>query len=125
MTRITELKTKKWFTVWDGVLLAALALLSVLALLLFPKAEGGIADVYVGDQLVQSMSLSVNATYTVQTENGYNVVTVENGKVFVSDADCADKTCVKTGKTSQEGGTICCLPHGVKVVVRGESGVDG
>ncbi|MFR4337598.1 MAG: NusG domain II-containing protein [Lachnospira pectinoschiza] len=46
----------------------------------------------------------------------------------MTDADCPDKLCVKTGMISKTGETIVCLPHRVVVEIIGaaadDSGVD-
>ena len=46
----------------------------------------------------------------------------------MTDADCPDKLCVKTGRISKTGETIVCLPHRVVVEIIGaaadDSGVD-
>lgn len=45
-----------------------------------------------------------------------NVLIVENGAVYIKDADCPDKLCVKQGKITKAGQSIICLPN--KLVVR-------
>ena len=36
---------------------------------------------------------------------------IQDGQVFISEADCPDGLCVNTGKISKTGQTIICLPH--------------
>lgn len=48
-----------------------------------------------------------------------NTVTVRGGAVCVSDADCPDRICVRTGWISADGETIVCLPHRLVVTVTG------
>ena len=50
-------------------------------------------------------------------EGGFNRVEIKDGQVSVTDADCPDKTCVKTGRIKDHGQTIVCLPHRVVVEV--------
>lgn len=47
---------------------------------------------------------------------GTNTVHAENGAISITDANCPDKLCVKTGKITNETYPIVCLPH--KLVVR-------
>ena len=61
-------------------------------------------------------NLDTNGTFTVRTDLGTNVIEIKDGKVYVSEADCPDKLCVKQGPISKAGETIVCLPH--KLVVR-------
>ncbi len=49
-------------------------------------------------------------------DGGWNDITIENSGIFVSDADCPDKTCVKSGKLRNENFPIICLPH--RLVIR-------
>ncbi len=48
---------------------------------------------------------------------GWNLIRVEDGTVRCADADCPDKICVQTGKISEEGSVIACLPHRLLVSV--------
>lgn len=49
-------------------------------------------------------------------DGGYNIVRISNGKVSVSEADCPDKTCIRTGELRAENVPIVCLPH--KLVIK-------
>ena len=49
-------------------------------------------------------------------DGGSNIVCIRDGTVCVSDADCPDRTCVKTGVLRNEGTPIVCLPH--KLIIR-------
>ena len=49
-------------------------------------------------------------------DGGYNIVEIGEGNTIrISEADCPDKTCMKTGKLS-DGVPIVCLPH--KLVIK-------
>ncbi|MBO7395029.1 MAG: NusG domain II-containing protein [Ruminococcus sp.] len=49
-------------------------------------------------------------------DGGYNIVEIDEGNTIrISEADCPDKTCVKTGELS-DGVPIVCLPH--KLVIK-------
>ena len=123
---MTDWKTKKLFTTADALLLLFIALLSVAAIFFLPQKSGALADVYVDNQLICTLSLAKDGEYTVPTAAGQNVVAVQNGKIYMKSADCPDKSCVYAGKTNLKGSVIACLPHGVKIVVRGKKeGVDG
>ncbi len=49
------------------------------------------------------------------------VIHIRSGKVWVTDADCADKTCEHTGKIGRAGQSIVCLPNSVVVTINGAS----
>ena len=119
-------KTRKLFTFIDGLLLAAIALIATVGLLFLPKGEGKVADVYLGGTLYTTLSLAKDGEYPLPIPNGTNVIAIEGGKIYMKTADCPDRSCVYAGKISKKGSVIACLPHGVKIVVRGErEGVDG
>ncbi|MBQ7044954.1 MAG: NusG domain II-containing protein [Clostridia bacterium] len=46
----------------------------------------------------------------------HNTITIENGKAFVSYADCPDKVCFKNAPINKRGETIICLPN--KVIIQ-------
>ena len=62
-------------------------------------------------------SLSEDQEVPVQTEYGYNIVQIEDGMVFMKDADCPDKYCIHQGKTNRKNQSIVCLPHKLMVEV--------
>ncbi len=66
----------------------------------------------------------VNAvTLTIDIEKDgvvTNVLHVEKGEAYVTDAKCPDKLCEKQGKISRLNETIVCLPNEVVVTVTGD-----
>ena len=121
----SELKNKKLFGVADAVVLLLVLAISLAGILLLPKKAGEVADVYVSGKLYASLPMNQDTELVVTTEKGTNVVTVSDGKVCISRADCKGRDCVAAGQISKKGSAIACLPHEVKIVVRGETGVDG
>ena len=69
--------------------------------------------------------LSEDRTVRIEGAAGYNILVIEGGEVWLSEADCPNLLCVKTGKIRYAGQSIVCLPH--KLAVRiggGASGLD-
>ena len=65
---------------------------------------------------------------TFPLNGGTNILVVENGEAWVSEANCPDKVCMGMGKISRNGEFIACLPNRLLVVVEGaaeSSPVDG
>ena len=62
-------------------------------------------------------SLTEDQEISVRTEYGYNIVQIEDGMVFMKDADCPDKYCIHQGKTNRKNQSIVCLPHKLMVEV--------
>lgn len=95
----------------------------------FVKKDGAFVQIKVDGQVVNTIPVNQNETLTIEGyQGGSNIVTIENGGVTMTDADCPDKLCVKTGRISKTGETIVCLPHRVVVEIIGaaadDSGVD-
>ena len=53
-----------------------------------------------------------------------NTVVIKDSYVFMTDADCPDKLCVKQGKISKSGQMIVCLPNKVVVEIYGEEDLE-
>lgn len=85
--------------------------------------EGAIAKIYVDGQLYKEMPLDTDASITVETERGMNVIFVEDGHVFIQDSDCQDQLCVHMPAISVSGQNIVCLPHHLHIEIEG--GFDG
>lgn len=110
----------------DIMLIATLIIVCVAAFLIINfvvKKDGITAAVKVDGNIVYMLPLEKNASVTVEGyQGGSNTVVIENGTVYMKDADCPDKLCEKTGKISKNGETIVCLPHRVVVEIQGGEG---
>ena len=73
------------------------------------------------DGVEYTYNLSVDGTHTITTDEGYNIVVIEDGQVYVSEADCPNQDCVNTGKVDGVGEQIVCLPHELIVEVVSDS----
>ena len=107
------------------VILAMLLLAGVLFLALrLGREEGGVAVVRVDGRETERHALSVDGVFPLN--GGSNVLVVENGEAWLSEADCPDHLCVKMGKIRYNGQTITCLPNRLTVTVEGgeSNGVD-
>lgn len=97
-----------------SVLLIAAALFLVVEM---TKKDGAGVVVKVDGKEIAEYSLSENATY--ELNGGTNILVIENGKAYLSDANCPDKLCVHQGKISRTGEVITCLPNKLTVTVFG------
>ncbi len=114
--RVKKVKRSKAFTLIDVLVVAALiAAAGICAAFVFaepPKTVTVTAPNY-----EREFALDVDKTIKLE----HLTVRIKDGKVWVTDADCADRTCERTGKISRAGQRIVCLPHGVVVAINGES----
>lgn len=114
-------------------LIGALLLLSAAAgaFLWYDRGEGGqTAVVYQDGVRIRAIDLSqVEEPYsfTVEWEDGYNIVEVERGRIRVSEADCPDRICVRRGWVWDSAAPIACLPHRLVIQLEGreDAPVDG
>lgn len=112
-----------------GLLAAAVAGSAVFILLQRGRAPAPVARISRDGVLLEEIDLSrVDEPYslTLEDESGRNVLSVERGRVRVSEADCPDQVCVKQGWVSNGAAPIVCLPHKLVVELAGtEEDLDG
>lgn len=103
---------------WIGIIAILLAVSSVAAVLQFTNQErGGFAEIYQNGVFIKTISLNVDAEFTVKAENGgYNTIRVADGKIAVVEASCPDKICIHQGAASSGVKPIVCLPN--RLVIR-------
>ena len=108
----------------NDLILILLPLLAagLLFLLLRPGGGGQYVLVTVDGQEVGRYPLGEDRTVTIGEED-YNILEIRDGAAAVTDANCGDHTCVRTGKIRRAGETIICLPHRlvVKIIGGGET----
>ena len=78
----------------------------------YPKSTpASTVEVREDGKLILSLPLSENTKQTIRcTDGGSNQFLIQDGAVTMTDADCGDKTCVKTGSIKETGQSIVCLP---------------
>ena len=101
------MKTKFWILLISVILLICIAV----SLWLFFGAEQASAVQILSDgKLLYTLPLSVDRELQINSKYGSNTVTIKNGAVAVTEADCPDHYCMQRGFCS--GGTqIVCLPN--------------
>lgn len=117
---------RKWMRPLDLAIAGAVLLAGILLLLFARRGErGDTVRVFVNDDLYAAFSLDAPpAEYRVQTEHGTLTLSLTEAGVCVTESDCRDGVCVRTGKIAKSGESIVCAPLGIAVTV-GESVHDG
>lgn len=64
--------------------------------------------------------LHENQLLEVNLDSGFNRVRVEDGEVWMEEADCPDGYCKRQGHISGKVDTIICLPHRLVVEITEE-----
>ena len=115
------MKTKHWISAIALLLAVCLAL----TLWLFrPGQQASAVQIISEGKVLYTLPLAVDKTVTVQTALGTNTVTIQDGKVAVTEADCPDGHCMAQGFCSG-GAQIVCLPHRLVITFLGEQQLDG
>ena len=111
------------------LLLAAVAASAAWLLLRDGDTDAPTARILRDGVLLEEIDLSqVDEPYslTLEDDSGRNVLSVERGRVCVSEADCPDQVCVKQGWISGGAVPIICLPHRLTIeIVDGGGDLDG
>ena len=101
------------------IMTASLLLFTVISLLILnlTRTDGAYAEVAEGGVVIATYPLDTDGEYLLA--GGKNMLVIKDGYAYMTEADCPDRTCVKTGKISKTGESIVCLPNKISVVIRG------
>ncbi len=114
------MKSKTWALILAGIFLFFL----ILSGILLRPTEKKYAEVWSDGALLYTLDLSQDRVLTVKTQRGENELTVRDGKIAVTGADCPDHHCMARG--FQSGGPqIVCLPHRLVIRFADRGAVDG
>ena len=114
------MKTRYWVI---GLALLLTACIALSIPLLLPGEDAAYAEIISDGQLMHTVSLGTDRVIHVTSPAGRNTITVQDGKIGVTEADCPDHYCMDRGMCS--GGTqIVCLPNKLIIRFLGEQAVD-
>ena len=89
-----------------------------------PDGPAGMARIKYGSNVL-TVRLNEDQTHTFRSDSsGYNTVTVRDGEIAVTEADCPDQYCVRQGFVNH-GRAIVCLPNKLIISFMGEQEIDG
>ena len=94
------------------------AVLSVPSLL--TGGTGNTVRITVDGALYGTYDLSDDREISVGENGRINRIVIKNGKVWMEEASCRNQVCVHTGKISEAGRSIVCLPNRVSVTIEGK-----
>ena len=115
------MKTKTWILIFAALLLVCGAL-SIFTLL--PGEAAAFAEISSQGKVVKTVDLRIEQEFSVELPNGgYNVVTVKDGKIAVTQASCPDHYCMERGYCNS-GTQIVCLPNRLVIRFLGEQPID-
>ena len=103
----------------DLILFFAIVIISLSAIFILKKtgvSESVHLDIYQDNTLYGSYELGADREIDI---NGKNTCVIEDGKVYMKDADCPDKLCVHSRPIQNTGESIICIPNRVTLIISG------
>ena len=76
-------------------------------------------NIYHDEELLYSVPLDEDKEIEVKGSIGILHIVIEDGYVFVEEADCPNHICVKEGKINKNNETITCIPNLVYIKIGG------
>ena len=115
------MKTRFWIILTSFIVLACVGL----SLWLFHSGEKANTVTIISEgKVLYTLSLSEDQTIEVKTDRGANTITIQGGKVAVTQADCPDGHCMARGFCDR-GAQIVCLPNRLVLQFSAEMAMDG
>jgi len=110
-----------------AIVIACILVISSVSVFAYMKLSAGshhIAEIKQDGKVIKTVDLDKvkdgqDIKISYDTDH-YNIVRIEKGRIRITDADCPDKVCVKTGWITQPGQSVICLPH--KLIIKIEGG---
>ena len=74
--------------------------------------DGDIAQIVSDGRVVERINLKDKKERTLRIDgsDGYNIIQIKDGDLYVIEADCSEHSCMKTGSLKKSR-MIVCLPH--------------
>ena len=115
------MKTRTWILIFALILIVCIGA-SFYALT--PGETSTHAEITSQGQVVKTVDLRIDQEFTVENSSGgFNVITVTDGKIGVSEATCTDHYCMKRG-FCDSGTEIVCLPNRMTIRFLGQQEID-
>ena len=115
------MKTRTWILIFALILIGCLG---ASFYFLAPGEASTQAEITSQGQIIKTVDLRIDQEFTVENgSGGYNVITVKDGKIGVSEATCPDHYCMKRGFCNS-GTEIVCLPNRLTIRFLGEQEID-
>lgn len=89
-----------------------------ISLWILRPSDSKVVDIVSDGEILYTIDLAQaeNQELVISYHGSSNTVKIENGEIWVQEAECPDRTCVKMGKLSSESLPIVCLPN--RLIIR-------
>ncbi len=115
-----NLKSNHKFTlkIGDIIILVMGLCISLILLLCIRQQETGDRVFVTVNGTVTQYYLGEDQVIPITGDNdNYNELVIQNGEIYMKEANCRDQICVRHKAISKNGEIIICLPHAVYVEV--------
>ena len=110
---------------WIGILALILAVSVAFSVwVLMPGEAAEMVEIWSDGEFLYSLPLSVDTQLRIDSEQGSNTITVKDGKIAVTQADCPDHYCMDRG-FCDGGAQIVCLPNRLVIKFVAPQEIDG
>ncbi len=105
-----------------GIIVFSISSIFYIKNFLITDTDNSLASIQVNGKEVETIDLNnFEGTMEFETEYGFNIISVEDGKIRISKSDCPDQICVLQGNVHKSGETIVCLPNKFVIEIKGDS----
>lgn len=107
----------------DLIVIGFIVFASMMLLILYRavQSQNGSVIIYQNGERIRTCLLTEEQTITIgDPMEGYNILVISKDGVYIREADCPDRLCVKHRKISKGGESIICLPHKLVVQIEAE-----
>ena len=89
-----------------------------------PGEAAEMVEIWSDGEFLYSLPLSVDTQMRIDSEQGSNTISVKDGKIAVTQADCPDHYCMDRG-FCDGGAQIVCLPNRLVIKFVAPQEIDG
>lgn len=105
-----------------GIIVFSISSIFYIKNFLITDTDNSLASIQVNGKEVETIDLdNFEGTMEFETEYGFNIISVEDGKIRISKSDCPDQICVLQGNVHKSGETIVCLPNKFVIEIKGDN----
>ncbi len=99
------------FIIYSVVLLFIFSVIGIF--IVMKPSESNMVEIVQDGNVIYTFDLSSAENQNIEVEyNGYkNIITINDGEIYVSEAECSDNTCVKMGTLKSASLPVVCLPN--------------
>ena len=90
----------------------------ILSIWILRPSDRQLVEVLSDGEVLYTIDLSKekDREFTIEYNGSSNTIQIENGEIWVREAQCPDQTCVQMGKLHSESLPIICLPN--RLIIR-------